>query len=42
MNCFVKETYGVIWHFYHNCHVICYFKMRDDTIAEYQVLIPDG
>ena len=42
MNCFVKETYGVIWHFYHNSHGICYCKMRDENIAEYQVLIPDG
>lgn len=42
MNCFVKESYGVIWHFYHNTHGICYCKMTDENITEYQVLLPDG
>ncbi len=42
MNCFVKESYGVIWHFYHNAHGICYCKMTDENITEYQVLLPDG
>ena len=42
MNFFVKESYGVIWHFYHNSHGICYCKMTDENITEYQVLIPEG
>ena len=42
MNCFVKESYGVIWHFYHNTHGICYCKMTDENITEYQVLLPEG
>ena len=42
MNCFVKESYGVIWHFYHNTHGICYCKMTDENITEYRVLLPDG
>ena len=42
MNCFVKESYGVIWHFYHNAHGICYCKMTDENITEYHVLLPDG
>ncbi len=42
MNCFVKESYGVIWHFYHNSHGICYCKMNDENIREYQVLLPEG
>ena len=42
MNCFVKESYGVVWHFYHNSHGICYCKMTDENITEYQVLLPDG
>ncbi len=42
MNFFVKESYGVIWNFYHNSHGICYCKMTDDNITEYNVLIPDG
>ena len=42
MNCFVKESYGAIWHFYHNSHGICFCKMIDENITEYQVLIPDG
>lgn len=42
MNCFVKESYGVIWHFYHNSHGICYCRMTDDNITEYQVLLPEG
>lgn len=42
MNCFVKESYGVMWHFYHNTHGICYCKMTDENITEYQVLLPDG
>lgn len=42
MNCFVKESYGVIWHFYHNAHGICYCKMTDENITQYQVLLPEG
>lgn len=42
MDVFVKESYGVIWHFYHNRHGICFCKMKDDKISKYQVLIPDG
>ena len=42
MNCFVKESYGVIWHFYYNAHGICYCKMTDENISEYKVLIEDG
>lgn len=42
MNCFVKESYGVIWHFYHNSHGICFCKMNDENITEYQVLLPEG
>lgn len=42
MNFFVKESYGVIWHFYHNTHGICYCKMVDENITEYQVLLPEG
>ena len=42
MNCFVKESYGVIWHFYHNAHGICYCKMTDENITEYNVLLKDG
>lgn len=42
MNCFVKESYGVIWHFYHNSHGICFCKMKDENITEYQVLLPEG
>ncbi len=42
MNCFVKESYGVIWHFYHNAHGICYCKMKDENITEYNVLLKDG
>lgn len=42
MNCFVKESYGVIWHFYHNAHGICYCKMIDENITEYNVLLADG
>ncbi len=42
MNCFVKESYGVIWHFYHNSHGICFCKMTDENITEYQVLLPEG
>ncbi len=42
MNCFVKESYGVIWHFYHNAHGICYCKMTDENITEYNVLLADG
>lgn len=42
MNCFVKETYNTIWHFYHNSHGICFCKMTDENIREYQVLLPDG
>lgn len=42
MNCFVKESYGFIWHFCHNSHGICYCRMTDESITEYNVLIPDG
>lgn len=42
MDCFVKESYGVIWHFYHNSHGICYCKMTDENISKYQVLLPEG
>lgn len=42
MNCFVKETYNTIWHFYHNSHGICFCKMTDENIREYQVLLPEG
>ncbi len=42
MNCFVKESYGVIWHFYHNAHGICYCKMTDENITQYHVLLPDA
>lgn len=42
MDCFVKASYGVIWHFYHNRHGICFCKMRDEKITEYQVLLPDA
>ena len=42
MNCFVKETYNTIWHFYHNSHGICFCKMTDENINEYQVLLPEG
>lgn len=42
MNCFVKETYNTIWHFYHNSHGICFCKMTDENITEYQVLLAEG
>lgn len=42
MNFFVKESYGVIWHFYHNSHGICFCRMKDENISEYQVLLPEG
>ena len=42
MNCFVKESYGALWHFYHNAHGICYCKMNDENITEYNVLLPEG
>ena len=42
MNCFVKESHGVIWHFYHNSHGICFCKMTDENITEYQVLLQEG
>lgn len=42
MNIFVKESFGCIWNFYHNSHGICYCKMTDDNISQYNVLIPDG
>lgn len=42
MNCFVKESHSVIWHFYHNSHGICYCKMTDENIGEYNVLLPEG
>ncbi|MBQ2284139.1 MAG: hypothetical protein II244_00570 [Clostridia bacterium] len=42
MNCFVKESYGAMWHFYHNAHGICYCKMTDENITEYSVLLPEG
>ncbi|MBR5518610.1 MAG: hypothetical protein IKV86_06230 [Clostridia bacterium] len=42
MNCFVKESYGALWHFYHNAHGICYCKMNDENITEYSVLLPEG
>lgn len=42
MDCFVKESYGVVWHFYHNRHGICFCKMKDEKITEYSVLIADA
>lgn len=42
MDCFVKESYGVIRHFYHNRHGICFCTMRDEKITEYQALLPDA
>ena len=42
MNFFVKESYGALWHFYHNAHGICYCQMRDENISEYNVLLPEG
>ena len=42
MNCFVKESYGALWHFYHNAHGICYCKMTDENITEYSVLLSEG
>jgi len=42
VNCFVKESYGALWHFYHNAHGICYCKMNDENITEYNVLLPEG
>lgn len=42
MDCFVKETYGHIWHFYHNSHGICFCKMKDENITGYSVLLPGG
>lgn len=42
MNFFVKESYGHIWNFYHNSHGICYCKMTDENITQYNVLLPDA
>lgn len=42
MNCFVKERYETVWHFYHNSQGICFCKMNKDNIGEYSVLYPEG
>ncbi|OQB12665.1 MAG: hypothetical protein BWY15_02124 [Firmicutes bacterium ADurb.Bin193] len=39
---FVKQTYGVMWHFCHNTGGICFCRMTSDHITEYEVLLSSG
>jgi|GEM_PF-2940979 len=39
---FIKESFGALWHFCHNREGICFCRMKDEHLAEYEILLSEG